>query len=70
MENKKEQTVTQKVKRQLLPVHPLSPLEKEYIASLTPELKKLHNIATENLASSYFVKSTHGFKKWLAQRSS
>ena len=56
------------VKREFLPVHPLSPLEKEYVASLSPDLKRLHEIATENLASSYFVKLTPGFKKWLSEK--
>jgi len=56
------------IKRNELPPHPLSDLEKEYIASLSPDLKELHTIAQESLGSSYFVKYTHGYKKWIKNR--
>lgn len=59
----------EKEKRVFLPPHTLTPIEEEYVASLSPELKKLHQIAVEALGSSYFVKSTHGFRKWLAAAS-
>lgn len=55
-------------KRSFLPPHPLTPIEKEYIDSLSLDMQRLHQIATESLGSSYFVKSTHGFRKWLAAK--
>lgn len=49
-----------------LPPHPLSPAALAYINSLSPEVKKLHELAVVALGSSYFVEKTHGFLK--AQR--
>ena len=49
-----------------LPPHPLSPAAVAYINSLSPEVKKLHELAVVALGSSYFVEKTHGFLK--AQR--
>jgi hypothetical protein len=36
----------------------------EFYASLTPEEKELHALATQWLGSSYFVQWTHIYKRW------
>jgi hypothetical protein len=36
----------------------------EFYASLTPLEKELHALATEKLASSYFVQWSHFYKEW------
>lgn len=49
--------------------HPI-PLEAaEYIRTMTPEQKKLHEMAQEKLGSSYFVERSKGFLKWKEQKS-
>jgi hypothetical protein len=51
------------------PPHSLNPKEKEFLKSLSPKEKELHNLATKMLGSSYFMGKTHGFKAWEKQRS-
>jgi len=36
----------------------------EFYASLTPQEKELHALATEKLGSSYFVQWCHMYRKW------
>ena len=36
----------------------------EFYASLTPEEKELHQLATEQLGSSYFIQWTHMYTRW------
>ena len=40
----------------------------EFYATLTPEEKELHALATEWLASSYFIQWTHMYTKWKKSR--
>jgi hypothetical protein len=42
----------------------------EFYASLTPLEKELHALATEKLASSYFVQWSHFYKEWALLRKS
>jgi hypothetical protein len=37
----------------------------EFYASLTPEEKELHALATNMLGSSYFIQWTHMYTKWV-----
>lgn len=53
-------------RREELPPHPMTGAAAEYIASLTPAQRALHELAVEKLGSSYFVDRTHGFRKWAA----
>lgn len=41
----------------------------EFYASLTPEEKELHELATNFLGSSYFIQWTHMYTKWSKARS-
>ena len=36
----------------------------EFYASLIPQEKELHALATEKLGSSYFVQWSHMYRKW------
>lgn len=49
-----------------LPPHPLDPSEQQYVAQMGPQDRALHELAVQKLGSSYFVKWTHGYKKWAA----
>jgi len=40
----------------------------EFYASLTPEEKELHELATNFLGSSYFIQWTHMYTKWAKAR--
>jgi hypothetical protein len=42
----------------------------EFYASLTPEEKELHALATDFLGSSYFIQWTHMYTKWKKSRQS
>lgn len=42
----------------------------EFYASLTPQEKELHKLATEKLGSSYFVQWSHFYKEWKKSKSS
>ena len=46
--------------------HPLNQQEQQYIAQMGSQDRALHELAVQKLGSSYFVKWTHGFKKWSA----
>ena len=39
------------------------------LGTMTPEQKKLHEMAQEKLGSSYFVERSKGFLKWKEQKS-
>jgi hypothetical protein len=51
------------------PPHPLNAKEKEFLKSLSPKEKELHDLATKMLGSSYFMGKTHGYRAWEKQRS-
>ncbi len=36
----------------------------EFLASLDPMNRRLHEIAVDKLGSSYFMEWTHGYKAW------
>lgn len=40
----------------------------EFIASLTEKEKELHQLASENLGSSYIVQHTHAYRKWSKEK--
>ncbi len=46
------------------PPHRLGSKEQDYVKSLSPREKQLHELATQMLGSSYFVGKTHGFTAW------
>jgi hypothetical protein len=50
--------------------HNLSDEEKEYVESLNPKERALHNMAIKGLTSSYFVWKSHGFIKWKESKKS
>jgi hypothetical protein len=39
--------------------------ESQFLASLGPREKELHELATQMLGSSYFTDKTHGFTAWI-----
>jgi hypothetical protein len=47
--------------RQILPPHPISTAAQAYIDAMTPQQKKLHELAIVALGSSYFVEQSRGF---------
>ena len=47
------------------PVHPLTPEAAKYVAAMTVEQRKLHELAIEKLGSSYFVERTRGFEEYM-----
>ena len=49
--------------------HTLNTEEEQYIAQLSERDRRLHELATQKLETSYFVKRTHGFKAWKAKQS-
>lgn len=51
-----------------LPPHTLTLEEEEYVKQLNDREKRLHELAIQQLESSYFVKQTHGFKAWLKKQ--
>ena len=48
--------------------HPKPANYDEFIASLTPVERELHEMAQVKLGSSYFVERTRSYKKWAASR--
>ena len=48
--------------------HILSLEEQQYVAQLSERDRRLHDLATQKLETSYFVKRTHGFKAWKAKQ--
>lgn len=52
-------------KLQFQPPHPLHEKEKQFLGSLKPREKELHELATKMLGSSYFTEKTHGYTAWL-----
>lgn len=49
---------------QFQPPHQHNAKEKQFLASLGPKEKELHDLATKMLGSSYFTGKTHGFTAW------
>lgn len=50
------------------PVATEDPLVSEFYATLGPKERIAHTIAVDKLGTSYDVKRTHGFLKWLKAR--
>jgi hypothetical protein len=48
--------------------HKLNTEEEQYVAQLSERDRRLHDLATQKLETSYFVKRTHGFKAWKAKQ--
>ena len=46
------------------PPHPKPADASEFLASLDPINRRLHDIATKSLGSSYFMDRCHGYKGW------
>jgi hypothetical protein len=51
-----------------IPPHALNERESAFVARMTPKERRLHDMATKLLGSSYFVEWTHGFEKEAAAR--
>lgn len=49
-----------------LPPHNLPPEAKQFLETLTPKERALHQLAIEKLGSSYFMEYSHAFSKWKA----
>jgi len=45
--------------------HEVTEKGKEFLGSLPPRERELHELAAKMLGSSYFVEKTHAFTKWL-----
>jgi hypothetical protein len=45
--------------------HPIPPEAMKYIAAMSSDQKKLHELAIEKLGSSYFVERTRGFEEFM-----
>lgn len=45
--------------------HVVTEKGKQFLGSLPPKERELHELATKMLGSSYFVEKTHAFTKWL-----
>jgi hypothetical protein len=50
-------------------VHSPPPEAVPFIEAMTEKEKGLHEMAIELLGSSYFVESSHAFRKWKAMKS-
>jgi len=49
-------------------LHPITPEGQKFLDSLTSEARALQVLAQKMLGSSYFVEQTHGFRAWLASK--
>jgi len=60
------------MKRQILPPHTPPPDSKEFLASLTPTERALHELAQKHvgLGSSYFMEKSHGYYSWKQSKQS
>jgi hypothetical protein len=45
--------------------HTVTEKGKQFLGSLPPRDRELHELAAKMLGSSYFVEKTHAFTKWL-----
>lgn len=56
--------------RVYLPTHTPPPDFKEFLASLSPAERQLHELAMkpEGLGSSYFMEKSHNYSRWKAQQ--
>ena len=50
------------------PAYPVPAEAKEYVDSMGPKDRALHDLAVKLLGSSYIVEWSHGYKKWLAKQ--
>jgi hypothetical protein len=50
------------------PEHPISAEGRSFLASLTVEQRNLQILAQKMLGSSYFIEKTHGFRMWMAKK--
>jgi hypothetical protein len=50
--------------------HEIPEEAKPFIAAMTDTERALHEMAIELLGSSYFVESSHAFKRWKASQKS
>ena len=57
-----------KVDMEPQPPHAIPEEAKPFIAAMTESERLLHEMSIELLGSSYFVESSHAFRKWKAQR--
>ena len=48
--------------------HEISEEGKQFLASLTPDEKELHEMARKELGSSHFTEKTPHFQKWKAKQ--
>ncbi len=58
----------QRPKRQILPPHQPPADAAEYLAAISPEERRLVQLAIEKLGSSYFMEKSHGYKAWKASK--
>lgn len=59
----------EKPKRQILPPHTPPADAETYLAAISPEEKRLVQLAIERLGSSYFMEKSHGYLAWKAKQS-
>ena len=63
-------TVINTFDRVYLPAHAPPPDFKDFLASLSPAERQLHELAMkpEGLGSSYFMEKSHHYSRWKAQQ--
>ena len=61
-------TILTNFERKYLPVHAPPPDFKEFLESLSPAERQLHELAMkpEGLGSSYFMEKSHNYCRWKA----
>jgi len=57
-----------KMQRQILLPHPLPADSEQFLASCSPQERSVHLLAIQQLASSYFMEKSHGYKAWKAKQ--
>ena len=55
-------------KRSYLEPHNDPPDAQEFLASLTDKERRLHLLAKERLASSYFMEKTNSYRAWASKK--
>lgn len=44
--------------------HPLPKDAEQFLSSIDPKERELHQLAADMLKSSYFMEKTHSYRKW------
>jgi len=63
-----EKTGCVKIHQEILESHAFPSDSLEFLATLDPRQKKLHELARERLGSSYFMEKTNSYRAWKAKQ--